>query len=50
MNEELLQNIWQRLTDDGLTESDFQSWLNNVNSDEKIKQNVFSYLSEKKIN
>tara|TARA_R100000951_G_scaffold60984_1_gene51244 strand:- start:185 stop:12685 length:12501 start_codon:yes stop_codon:yes gene_type:complete len=49
MNEELLQNIWQRLTDDGLTESDFQSWLNNVNSDEKIKQNVFSYLSEKKL-
>ena len=49
MNEEALQNIWQRLTDDGLTESDFQSWLNNVNSDEKIKQNVFSYLSEKKL-
>ena len=49
MNEELLQNIWQRLTDDGLTQSDFQSWLDNVNSDEKIKQNVFNYLSEKKL-
>jgi len=44
MNEEILKNIWNQLTADGLTTSDFETWKNNFAGSEEIQQNVHTYL------
>ena len=46
MNEEILRNIWEYLSSEGKTDSDFQSWVNNVASDVGVQQNVHNYLTE----
>lgn len=46
MNEEILQNIWNQLTSDGMTESDFETWKVNFAESEEIQKNVHSYLVE----
>jgi len=44
MNEEILKNIWNQLTTDGVTTSDFETWKNNFAGSEEIQQNVHTYL------
>ena len=44
MNEEILKNIWNQLTADGMTTSDFETWKNNFAGSEEIQQNVHTYL------
>ena len=44
MNEEILKNIWNQLTADGMTTSDFETWKNNFAGSEEIQQNVYTYL------
>lgn len=46
MNEEILKNIWNQLTADGMTTSDFETWKNNFAGSEEIQQNVHTYLFE----
>ena len=46
MNEEILRNIWNYLSSEGKTDSDFESWVNNVANDFEVQQNVHQYLSE----
>jgi len=46
MNEEILQNIWNQLTSDGMTESDFETWKVNFAGSEEIQKNIHSYLVE----
>ena len=47
MNEELLNNIWEVLSSDGATDSDFETWKQNFQEDEEIQVNVHKYLNEK---
>ena len=47
MNEELLNNIWEVLSSDGATDSDFETWKQNFQGDEEIQVNVHKYLTEK---
>ena len=47
MNEELLNNIWEVLSSDGATDSDFETWKQNFQEDEEIQVNVHKYLTEK---
>lgn len=44
MNEEILQNIHNHLVSEGLTESDYNTWVGNIQSSDEIKNNVYSYL------
>ena len=46
MNEEILVNIWNTLSNQGATESDFNTWKSNFEGDESIQQNVHTYLSD----
>lgn len=46
MNEEILQNIWNQLTQDGMTTSDFETWKSNFAGSEDIQKNVHGYLLE----
>ena len=46
MNEELLNNIWEVLSSDGATDSDFETWKQNFQADEEIQVNVHEYLTE----
>ena len=46
MNEEILQNIWNQLTSDGMTESDFETWKVNFAGSEEVQKNIHSYLVE----
>jgi len=46
MNEEILKNIWNQLTADGMTTSDFETWKNNFAGSEEIQQNIHTYLFE----
>jgi hypothetical protein len=47
MNNKRLNNIWNQLTADNKTESDFETWKNNIASKENVQDNVHSYLSQK---
>ena len=47
MNEELLNNIWEVLSLDGATDSDYETWKQNFQGDEEIQVNVHKYLTEK---
>ena len=46
MNEEILQNICNQLTSDGMTESDFETWKVNFAGSEEVQKNIHSYLVE----
>ena len=48
MDEEILKNIWNTLTNDGATKSDFETWKSNFSGSEKIQDNVNAYLTDKK--
>ena len=43
---EVLQNIWNHLTENQLTNSPFDVWMENILSDTNIQNNVYNYLSE----
>ena len=45
-NEEILKNIWNQLTSDNQTTSDFETWKVNFAGSEEIQKNIHSYLVE----
>jgi len=47
MNDKILQNIWNTLTSEGITTSDFDTWKSNVMASENIQENIHGYLTEK---
>ena len=49
MNEELLRNIWERLTRDEKTTSSFEEWVVNVSNDPSVQQTIHAYLVDKKL-
>jgi hypothetical protein len=44
MDDKKLNNIWNQLTADNKTESDFETWKNNIATKENVQDNVHSYL------
>ena len=44
MNDEILRNIWENLSNNGLTDSDFETWKNNFAQDSTIQTNVYNHL------
>ncbi len=44
MNEEILKNIWDYLSTQGLTKSPFDEWSVNIQQDEGIQKNIHGYL------
>ena len=48
MDDEILENIWNTLTKDGATKSDFETWKSNFSGSDEIQNNVHSYLTDKK--
>jgi len=47
MNEEILKNIWEALSEEEATNSDFDTWMSNFSGSEEIQSNVHEYLIEK---
>ena len=45
-NEELLKNIWNQLTSDNQTTSDFETWKTNFSGSEEIQGNIYNYLKK----
>jgi len=48
MEDKVLKNIWEYLSSEGKTTSDFETWYKNIQSDEQVQSNVHSYLMEQK--
>ena len=46
MNEEILNNIWNTLSQNGLTNSDFDSWKENFSTNPNVRNNVYNYLKD----
>jgi len=46
MNEEVLQNIWEVLSSDGATSSDYETWKSNFADSEEVQVNVHEYLTD----
>ena len=46
MNEEILQNIWSTLSDEGKTDSDFETWKVNFAENSEVQNSVYNYLKE----
>lgn len=44
MNEEILKNIWNYLSTQGLTNSPFDEWSINIQQDEGVQKNIHGYL------
>ena len=44
MNEEILRNIWNYLSTQGLTSSPFDEWSVNIQQDEGVQKNIHGYL------
>jgi len=44
MSEQILKNIWNNLTQAGLTTNDFETWNANFQSNEEVQANVHEYL------
>ena len=44
MDNEILQNIWQNLTENNLTESEFESWSETFFNDTEVQENIHNYL------
>lgn len=49
MNDELLKNIHNHLIENKLTNSDFDTWKNNIGKSSEIQSNVYNYLSKNKL-
>ena len=49
MNEEVLNNIWNYLSSQGLTNSPFDEWSINIQQDEGVQKNIHSYLSNQNL-
>ena len=47
MNEEILKNIWNALSSDKKTKSDFETWKSNFSGNTEIQDNVHVYLTQK---
>ena len=45
----ILNNIWQQLSNDGQTQSDFETWESNFNESEDVQNNVYNYLEKNKL-
>ena len=45
-NEEILRNIWNQLTSDNQTTSDFETWKTNFSGSEEIQGNIYNYLKK----
>jgi len=45
----ILKNIWNHLSSKELTSSDFNTWKNNIENSEDIKNNVWNYLSDNEL-
>ena len=48
MDDEILKNIWNTLTNDGATKSDFETWKTNFSGSDEVQNNVHTYLTDKK--
>ena len=46
MNTQTLRNIWNKLSNDGLVNSDFDTWKNNFLTNPEVPGNVYRYLRE----
>jgi len=46
MEDNVLENIWNQLTSDGLTTSSFEDWNTTFENDENVQQNVHNYLKD----
>ena len=44
MNDQILQNIWNYLSSQNKTSSDFETWKENVATNGDIQKNIHSYL------
>tara|TARA_R110000764_G_scaffold77156_1_gene154595 strand:- start:64 stop:8589 length:8526 start_codon:yes stop_codon:yes gene_type:complete len=44
--EEILKNIWNQLTSDNQTTSDFETWKTNFSGSEEIQGNIYNYLKK----
>ena len=44
--EEILKNIWNQLTSDNQTTSDFETWKINFSNSEEIQGNIYNYLKK----
>ena len=44
MNEEILKNIWNYLSTQGLTSSPFDEWSVNIQQDEGVQKNIHGSL------
>ncbi len=49
MDEELLNNIYEHLSTNKLTDSDYNSWKNNFSRSGEVQSNVYKYLREKNL-
>tara|TARA_B100000767_G_scaffold240857_1_gene236956 strand:- start:16553 stop:23170 length:6618 start_codon:yes stop_codon:yes gene_type:complete len=47
MDEEILKNIWNALSSDKKTESDFETWKSNFSGNSEVQDNVHVYLTQK---
>ena len=47
MNEQLLTNIWDIFSADGLTENDYEVWKSNFSKSEEFQKNGYEYLQSK---
>ena len=44
MNQDILKNIWDILSSEGATNSDFETWKTNFSGSEEVQVNVHKYL------
>ena len=49
MPDKILNNVWNQLTEDKVTDSDFDTWKSNVVGDEEIQSNIHEYLTDKEL-
>ena len=49
MSEQILKNIWNNLTQAGLTTNDFEAWNANFQSNEEVQANVHEYLTRQQL-
>ena len=44
MDNEILQNIWQNLSANNLTDTEFEEWTETFMNDTEVQENVHEYL------
>ena len=44
MNEEILKNIWEALSSDGMTSSNYETWKQNFINKPEVRANIHEYL------